>query len=129
MFDDAHKTPQSLIILDCIERIIDYSPIGPRFSNNILQCLLILIKKTPTHARRIFVIGTTSEGSFMEVANIKDAFTVSVEVPLVVGPSEISQVLNGAATDIGHVSFNKSEIDKVISYFIDLNAQLSGIKL
>ncbi|AFZ79046.1 N-ethylmaleimide-sensitive factor, putative [Theileria equi strain WA] len=92
-FDDAHKTPQSLIILDNIERLIDYTPIGPRFSNNILQCLLILIKKAPKHGRRIFVIGTTSEETFMDMANVTDAFTVAAQVPLVTGPEEIYKAL------------------------------------
>ncbi|KAK1937561.1 putative N-ethylmaleimide-sensitive factor [Babesia divergens] len=110
-FDDAHKTPQSLIILDDIERLIDYTPIGPRFSNNILQCLLILIKKAPKHGRRIFVIGTTSEDSFMEMANVTQAFTVSTEVPLVTGPNEIYQALSGSP--FHGVSFPDSEIRQV----------------
>ncbi|CDR93982.1 N-ethylmaleimide-sensitive factor, putative [Babesia bigemina] len=110
-FDDAHKTPQSLIILDDIERLIDYSPIGPRFSNTILQCLLILIKKAPKHGRRIFVIGTTSEDSFMEMANVTQAFTVAAEVPMVTGPAEIYQALSGASS--GAVQFPEDEINKV----------------
>ncbi|XP_952547.1 N-ethylmaleimide-sensitive factor, putative [Theileria annulata] len=107
-FDDAHKTPQSLIILDNIERLIDYSPIGPRFSNNILQCLLILIKKAPAHQRRIFVIGTTSEEEFMEMANVKESFTVSTQVPLVTGPSEIFQALSGVK--LPDLTFSHDEI-------------------
>eukprot|EP00375_Theileria_parva_P002060 XP_764736.1 N-ethylmaleimide sensitive protein [Theileria parva strain Muguga] len=107
-FDDAHKTPQSLIILDNIERLIDYSPIGPRFSNNILQCLLILIKKAPEHQRRIFVIGTTSEEEFMEMANVTEAFTVSTQVPLVTGPNEIIQALSGVK--LQDLTFTQEEI-------------------
>ncbi|BAM39886.1 N-ethylmaleimide-sensitive factor [Theileria orientalis strain Shintoku] len=107
-FDDAHKTPQSLIILDNIERLIDYSPIGPRFSNNILQSLLVLIKKAPQHERRIFVIGTTSEEAFMDMANVTAAFTVSTQVPLVTGPSEIYQALSGVK--LQNLKFSKEEI-------------------
>ncbi|ORM41001.1 Vesicular-fusion protein sec18 [Babesia sp. Xinjiang] len=110
-FDDAHKTPQSLIILDDIERLIDYTPIGPRFSNTIMQCLLILIKKAPKHGRRIFVIGTTSEDSFMEMANVTQAFTVSVEVPMVTGSTEIYQALSGAPPS--EVPFSEDEIRQV----------------
>lgn len=110
-FDDAHKTPQSLIILDDIERLIDYTPIGPRFSNTILQCLLVLIKKAPKHGRRIFVIGTTSEDRFMEMANVTQAFTVATEVPLVTGASEIYQALSGSM--VAGVSFPDSEMKQV----------------
>jgi vesicle-fusing ATPase len=33
IFDDAYKSPLSLIILDDIERLIEFIHIGPRFSN------------------------------------------------------------------------------------------------
>jgi vesicle-fusing ATPase len=36
IFDDAYKSPLSLIILDDIERLIEYIHLGPRFSNVIL---------------------------------------------------------------------------------------------
>jgi len=47
IFNDAYKSPMSCIVIDNIERIIEYVDIGPRFSNNILQALLVLIKKIP----------------------------------------------------------------------------------
>ena len=36
-FDDAYKSPLSLIILDDVERLLEYVAIGPRFSNVVLQ--------------------------------------------------------------------------------------------
>ena len=36
IFDDAYKSPLSLIVLDDIERLIEFIHIGPRFSNPIL---------------------------------------------------------------------------------------------
>lgn len=36
IFEDAYKSSLSMIILDEIERLIDYVDIGPRFSNTIL---------------------------------------------------------------------------------------------
>lgn len=36
IFDDAYKSNLSLIILDDIERLIEFIHIGPRFSNLIL---------------------------------------------------------------------------------------------
>lgn len=34
-FQDAARSPLSVIVLDDLERLIDYSPIGPRFSNTV----------------------------------------------------------------------------------------------
>ena len=36
IFDDAYKSPLSLIVLDDIERLIEFEPIEQRFSNSIL---------------------------------------------------------------------------------------------
>ena len=43
----AAQSPMSMIVLDDVERLLEYVPIGPRFSNAILQVLLILLKKQP----------------------------------------------------------------------------------
>ena len=43
LFDDAYKSPVSLIVLDDIERLLEYVDVGPRFSNVILQALLVLL--------------------------------------------------------------------------------------
>lgn len=37
IFSDSYKSPLSIIFIDDIERIIDYSPIGPRFSNTVIH--------------------------------------------------------------------------------------------
>ena len=49
VFDDAYKSPFSVILVDNIERLLDYAPIGPRYSNMVLQALLILLKMMPTN--------------------------------------------------------------------------------
>lgn len=46
-FDDAYKSQLSCVVVDDIERLLDYVPIGPRFSNLVLQALLVLLKKPP----------------------------------------------------------------------------------
>jgi vesicle-fusing ATPase len=39
-FEDAYRSPLSVIVLDNIERLVGYVKIGPRFSNEILQVAL-----------------------------------------------------------------------------------------
>lgn len=43
------QSPLSMIILDDIERLLEYVAIGPRFSNTLLQTLLVLLKKVSGH--------------------------------------------------------------------------------
>jgi vesicle-fusing ATPase len=51
VFNDSNKSPFSVIVVDNIERILEYVPIGPRFSNGVLQTLLVLLKKNPPKVR------------------------------------------------------------------------------
>ena len=37
IFDDAYKSSVSCVVVDNIERLIDYGPIGPRYANMTLQ--------------------------------------------------------------------------------------------
>lgn len=71
----------SIIILDDIERLLEYVAIGPRFSNGILQTLLVLLKKQPPKGRKLLVIGTTSVAAVMEDMEVTTTFNVVLHVP------------------------------------------------
>ena len=97
-FLDSYKSPLSLIFIDDIERIIDYVKIGPRFSNTVLQTLLVLLKKIPPdEGRRLLVIGTTSNPELLADLGLPQVFGVSQHVPLLEHKRQISQVLKEAA--------------------------------
>ena len=51
----------ALVVLDDVERLVEYVAIGPRFSNIVLQALLVLVKRQPPPGRRILVIATSSQ--------------------------------------------------------------------
>nr|CAD1824139.1 unnamed protein product [Ananas comosus var. bracteatus] len=81
VFEDAYKSQLSIIILDDIERLLEYVAIGPRFSNLISQTLMVLLKRLPPKGKNLMVIGTTSEVGFLESLGICDAFSVTYHVP------------------------------------------------
>lgn len=98
VFMDSYKSPLSLIFIDDIERIIDYVPIGPRFSNTVLQTLLVLLKKIPPdEGRRLLIIGTTSVPHLLEDLGLVQAFSVAQSIPLLDEPSQVVEVLRVAA--------------------------------
>jgi len=51
-FRDAYKSPLSVIVIDNIELLVDWVPIGPRFSNTVLVALKVLLGKQPPKVRR-----------------------------------------------------------------------------
>jgi vesicle-fusing ATPase len=46
-FSDAYKSPQSVVIIDDIDRIIEWVALVTRFSNNILQVLMNYVSEQP----------------------------------------------------------------------------------
>ena len=47
IFRDAYKSALSIIVIDNIELLVDWVPIGPRFSNSVLVALKVLLAKQP----------------------------------------------------------------------------------
>ena len=94
IFDDAYKSPLSLVLIDSIERIIDWNPIGPRFSNPLVQALTVLIKKEPpAAARRLLVLATTSKPSVLRQLDLFPDFNADIPVPPVSTYDELARVL------------------------------------
>jgi vesicle-fusing ATPase len=47
IFRDAYKSTLSCIVIDNVEMLVDWVPIGPRFSNSVLVALKVLLDKQP----------------------------------------------------------------------------------
>lgn len=53
-FRDAYKSTLSVIVIDNIEMLVDWVPIGPRFSNTVLVALKVLLAKQPPKVSHIY---------------------------------------------------------------------------
>ena len=94
IFDDAYKSPMSVVLIDNIERIIEWVPIGPRFSNAVLQAMMVLLKKDPPKDRRLLVLATTGERSVLQQLDLFTSFDSDIAVPNVKGYDELKVVVN-----------------------------------
>ncbi|KMQ93874.1 vesicle-fusing atpase 1-like protein [Lasius niger] len=70
VFDDAYRSQLSCILVDNIERLLDYGPIGPRYSNLTLQALLVLLKKSPPPGRKLLILCTSSRRVFIGIKKL-----------------------------------------------------------
>ncbi len=93
VFMDAYKSPLNIVVIDNIERILDWVPVGPRFSNAVLQTLLVLLRKAPPKGRRLLIIATTTERSVLNQMDMLNAFDSQVPVPNVANHEELKIVL------------------------------------
>jgi vesicle-fusing ATPase len=118
VFDDAYKTKMSCIILDDLERLCEFVPIGPRFSNSVLQALMVLIKKPhPKPGSKLQILATCQDSflPFLEEVGSAHSFTTVVKLPLV-------EDGNQAATLMAHAGksarLSGSELNEVVNSFL-----------
>jgi vesicle-fusing ATPase len=109
VFMDSFKSPLSVILLDDLERIIEYTPLGPRFSNMILQTLLVLLKKPPPPPNRLLIVGTTSISHLLEDVQLISIFNLTVHIPKL-EPKESRAVLQKL------VPMTPDELDAVMEH-------------
>ncbi|KAJ7831891.1 P-loop containing nucleoside triphosphate hydrolase protein [Mycena leptocephala] len=92
VFMDSYKSPLSVVVVDNIERLIDWSPMGARFSNPVLQALLVLISRRPPKGRRLLVLATTSNRPILTDLGFED-FNVVMRVPPITSLSALEYVI------------------------------------
>ncbi|XP_046407594.1 vesicle-fusing ATPase 1-like [Ischnura elegans] len=107
VFDDAYRSSLSCILVDNIERLLDYGPIGPRYSNLTLQALLVLLKKEPPKGRKLLVLCTSSRRQVLEEMEMIPAFTAVLHVPNLNTPEHLIAVLE--ESDV----FSKKELQSI----------------
>ena len=100
IFDDAYKSPLSVVVIDNIERILGWVPIGPRFDNSVLQNLMVLLKKQPPKGRRLLVLATTGERSVLQQLDLFTSFDADIAVPNVSSYKDVAHILRHSGAPI-----------------------------
>ncbi|KAF2102020.1 AAA-domain-containing protein [Rhizodiscina lignyota] len=93
VFRDAYKSPMSIIVIDSIELLFDWVPVGPRFSNSVLVALKALLSKQPPKDRRLLIFATTTERSVLSQLDLLRRFNASIPVPNVQTQQELAHIL------------------------------------
>ncbi|GFN82936.1 vesicle-fusing ATPase-like [Plakobranchus ocellatus] len=129
IFDDAYKSPMSCIIIDDIERLLDYVPVGPRFSNLVLQALLVLLKKNPPPGHKLLIIGTTSRKDVLQDFEMFPLFKTVAHVSAISTAQQLIMVLDSTG------GFSDAELQSIAKkltgarLFIGIKTLLSVIDL
>jgi vesicle-fusing ATPase len=84
------------VVVDDIELLVDWNPIGPRFSNFVLSALKSLLKRKPPKERRRMVFATTSERSVLQQLQLLQFFDGQIPVPNVNTEHELLYILGNA---------------------------------
>ncbi|KAK0626361.1 putative NsfA protein [Immersiella caudata] len=109
VFTDAYKSPLSLLILDDLERMIEWNPVGLRFSNTILQTLVTLMRTPPPKGHRLLVLATSSQRTILSQLDVVEAFDREIPVPAVQDLRELGTVLIEAGM------FDPSDVNEALN--------------
>lgn len=93
IFSDSYKSPLSVVVIDSIEQILEWVPIGPRFSNPILQTLIGCLRKQPPNRRRLLILATTTERSVLQQLDMFQHFNNDISVPTLQTYQELRSVM------------------------------------
>ncbi|KAL1464946.1 hypothetical protein WDU94_004546 [Cyamophila willieti] len=123
VFDDAYRSTLSCILVDNIERLLDYGSIGPRYSNLTLQALLVLLKKEPPRGKKLMVLCTSSRRQVLEDMEMLSAFTAVLHLPNLSTPEHLLNVIE--ESDV----FSKKHVQEIARHLHQNKARVFvGIK-
>ncbi|OTB04896.1 hypothetical protein M426DRAFT_320473 [Hypoxylon sp. CI-4A] len=106
-FSDAYKSALSIVILDSVEKIIDWNPIGPRFSNAVVQYLGAVLETRPPKGRRLLIIATTSQRSMLAQHGVFQ-WDREIAVPAVKDHRELQALLAASGKFNGPADINEA---------------------
>ncbi|KAI4849148.1 AAA-domain-containing protein [Aureobasidium sp. EXF-8845] len=106
VFTDAYKSPQNVLVLDNIELLIDWVPVGPRFSASVLAALKGMMQNKPPKGRPLLIFATTSSRSVLQQLQLD--FSAQIPVPNVQTQSELQVIMKQSGV------FSDSDINRAL---------------
>jgi hypothetical protein len=79
-FDDAYKSPLSVLILDDIAKLVHFAKHGPRYSLLLVHTLQSLLKQRPPPGKQVVVIAT-ADTTVARTLDLADSFSRVVTLP------------------------------------------------
>lgn len=79
VMEDAYRVERAIVLFEHIERLVSWAPVGPSFSNTMLQELITAISE-PLNAPRghVLVIATTSKPEVIRRFELEDVFSATL---------------------------------------------------
>ncbi|GMM49418.1 AAA family ATPase [Starmerella bacillaris] len=94
IFADSYRSETSVIVVDDIETIVEWSDVGPRFSNMLVSTLKTLIRARPPTDKPLLVLGTSSRFDVLGRLDMTSLFIKHVFVNSVASVEELDPVMH-----------------------------------
>jgi vesicle-fusing ATPase len=89
IFSQCTKAESSIIILDGFERIIEWSSLGCRFNNTILQTIMSLIRSQIKSTKKMTIMCTANKLEVLNDLEISDLFDDIYEYPTIISNEDV----------------------------------------
>ncbi|GAB7366660.1 hypothetical protein MBLNU230_g8643t1 [Neophaeotheca triangularis] len=107
IFTDSYKSPLNVLVLDNIELLVDWVPVGPRFSSSVLAAVKGLMENKPPKGRPLLIIATTSERTVLQQLQLN--FKAQIAVPNVRNLQELGAIMHESG------AFEEADIHRALS--------------
>ncbi|KAL0243295.1 hypothetical protein GEMRC1_005856 [Eukaryota sp. GEM-RC1] len=112
-FLDAYKSPMSVVILDDLEHLFKYIPVGEVYSSEIFTTIRTYLKKQPPIGHRLLVICTSSNERLLSRFQLK--FNRSQSIPLLDSDDTVNEIMSQSSFLSDH-----RQCDSMEDYLNDL---------
>lgn len=107
VFTDAYKSPLNVLVLDNVELLVDWVPVGPRFSSAVLAAIKGLMENKPPRSRPLLILATTSNRTVLQQLELN--FDAEIAVPNVQSQQELAHIMQESG------AFEPADIQRVIA--------------
>jgi vesicle-fusing ATPase len=80
LFEQALKTRESIVILDSIENLIEYSSLGTIYNNKILQIIYTMLNKNIMQDRKVVFLLSSSNAELMRMLGLEQLVDIMYEL-------------------------------------------------
>ena len=106
IFTDAYKSTLNCLILDKVELLLDWVPVGPRFSSAVLAAIKGLMDNKPPKGRPLLILATTSSRTVLQQLELE--FNEEIAVPNVQSQQELAHIMQESG------GFDQNDIQRAI---------------
>ncbi|EMC95562.1 hypothetical protein BAUCODRAFT_34311 [Baudoinia panamericana UAMH 10762] len=123
-FTDAYKSPLNVLVLDNIELLVDWVPVGPRFSSAVLAAIKGLMENKPPKGRPLLILATTSERTVLQQLQLN--FMMQIAVPNVMTARELAGVMLDESME---GAFSEADVERAIGEIREVTGGGEGVNV
>jgi vesicle-fusing ATPase len=119
VFSQCQKSESSILILDNMERIIEWSSMGSRFNNQILQTIMTLLRSQMKKKSRMIVLCTSNKKEVLEDLELFDLFDNHYEYPTTIMEDDAIKHFSSIRDNIKFLSgiANISDVFRLMKFY------------